>query len=89
MPAPRSLLKGSERVVATSKADPARRQLISDPDTRGLYLRIMTSGHKSYTIVARGPDGKQVWASLGDCADHTLEEARARAREACNGSRRG
>lgn len=81
MPAPRALMKGFEKVVATAKPDPSKRLTISDPDTRGLFLRIMPSGHKSYTIVARNPAGKQVWAVVGNCDDITLEDARTKARE--------
>jgi integrase len=81
MPVPRSLVKGFAKVVANTKPDPGKRLTISDPDTRGLYLRVTPNGHKSYTIVALNPAGKQVWAAVGNCDDLDLEEARTRARE--------
>lgn len=78
---PRSL-KGFEKVVADTKPVPGKRLTVSDPDTRGLYLRVMPTGHKSFTVVARDPAGKQVWASLGDCDRMTLKDARSAAGEA-------
>lgn len=68
-------------MVATAKPDPVRRLLVSDPDTRGLYLRVMPSGRKSFTLVARNPNGKQVWVAVGDCELMDLEEARTVAKE--------
>lgn len=81
MPAPKQLLKGFERVVATAKPDTNKRVMISDPDTRGLFVRITPKGSRSYTVVARDPYGKQVWAAIGEVDDLTLEDARAKARE--------
>lgn len=74
-------LKGFEKLAATIKPDPRKRLAISDPDTRGLYLRVTPKGGKSWTIVARNPDGKQVWTVIGDYEHHSLEEARRLARE--------
>jgi integrase len=81
MASPRSLLKGFEKTVADSKPDPNKRLTISDPDTRGLYLRVTPAGQKTYTIVARDPARKQVWAAVGDVDSLTLEDARTLARE--------
>jgi integrase len=89
MAAPKSLLKGFERTVATIKPDPSKRLTVSDPDTRGLYLRVTPAGHKSYVVVARDPAGKQVWATIGDCDDHTLAEARGLAGEGVRRIRKG
>ncbi|MCH2240060.1 MAG: integrase family protein [Blastomonas sp.] len=89
MAAPKSLLKGFERTVATIKPDPAKRLTVSDPDTRGLYLRVTPAGHKSYVVVARDPGGKQVWATIGDCDDHSLAEARELAGEGVRRIRKG
>lgn len=89
MAAPKSLLKGFEKIVATIKPDPDKRLAISDPDTRGLYLRVTPSGHKSFCIVARDPNGKQVWATIGDCDLVTLKEARERAGEGVRRIRQG
>lgn len=81
MATPKSLLKGFEKTVATIKPDPKKRLAISDPDTRGLYLRVTPAGMKTFTIVARDPSGKQVWREVGNADDITLTEARERARE--------
>lgn len=89
MAAPKSLLKGFERTVATIKPDPKKRLAISDPDTRGLYLRVTPAGHKSYVVVARDPAGKQIWATIGDCEDYTLTQAREQAGEGVKRIRKG
>lgn len=89
MVAPKSLLKGFERTVATIKPDPKKRLTISDPDTRGLYLRVTPAGHKSFVIVSRDPNGKQVWATIGDCDDYTLAQARELAGEGVRRIRKG
>lgn len=89
MTAPKSLLKGFERTVATIKPDPKKRLAISDPDTRGLYLRVTPSGHKSYVVVARDPSGKQVWATIGTCDDFALAQAREMAGEGVRRIRKG
>lgn len=81
MAVPRPLLKGFAKVVAETKPVPGKRLTISDPDTRGLYLRVSPTGHRSYTIVALDPRGKQKWAAVGNCDEISLEEARERARE--------
>lgn len=81
MTTPKSLLKGFEKTVATIKPDPKKRLAISDPDTRGLYLRVTPAGMKTFTIVARDPSGKQVWREVGNADEITLTEARERARE--------
>ncbi len=89
MASPTSLLKGFEKTVATIKPDPKKRLAISDPDTRGLYLRVTPRGHKSYVIVARDNHGKQVWATIGDCAEIDLRDARQRAGEGVKRIRQG
>lgn len=81
MPAPASLLKGFARAIAVAKPDPTKRIAISDPDTRGLYVRITPKGAKTYTIVAMSPAGKQVWAAIGSVDEMSLDDARERARE--------
>ena len=81
MPAPANLLKGFARTVANTKPDPTKRLAISDPDTRGLYVRITPKGAKTWTIVARDPAGKQVWREIGPVDEIDIEDARNRARE--------
>lgn len=81
MPAPANLLKGFARTVANTNPDPKKRLAISDPDTRGLYVRITPKGAKTWTIVARDPAGKQVWREIGPVDEIDIEDARTRARE--------
>lgn len=81
MPTPKSLLKGFAKTVANAEPDPRKRLTISDPDTRGLYLRITPAGAKTYTIVARNPQGKQVWREVGSADVIDLEDARTKAKE--------
>lgn len=59
-----------------------KRQTIADPECSGLYLRVTEKNAKSWAAVARNPEGKQVWATLGS-ADHlSVADARAAARKA-------
>jgi integrase len=81
MSAPKSLLKGYARTIAYAKPDQKKRIALFDPDTRGLCVRVTPTGAKSYTIVARDPAGKQVWAAVGDYDAMTLEQARTKAAE--------
>lgn len=81
MATPANLLKGFARTVHNLKPDPVKRIAISDPDTRGLYVRVTPKGVKTYTIVAVGPAGKQIWAAVGGVDEISLDEAREKARE--------
>jgi integrase len=78
MAKPASLLKGFEKAVATAKPS-AKRQVIFDPETTGLALIISPKGKRSFSVVARGPDNKQVWKQIGDAANMTVAVARAEA----------
>lgn len=60
----------------------AKRYVISDPEQRGLYVRIMPKGPNVYAAVARDPYGKQVWATVGSADMLNIEEARDKARTA-------
>lgn len=80
MPAPKPLLKGFARTVATVKPG-RKRKIIFDKDTRGLCVRVTPRGRKTYTIVARNPAGKQVWKEVGDAESLSTEEARELGRE--------
>jgi integrase len=55
------------------------RYTISDPETRGLYLRIPPTGPINFTVIIK-KNRKQTWESVGTTDDLTLEEARDRAR---------
>jgi integrase len=81
MAAPRSLLKGFEKQIETVQADPSKRLTIFDDATTGLCLRVSPKGRKTFMIVARGPDGKQVWREVAKAGDMPLADVRAKARE--------
>lgn len=81
MPKPASLLKGFEREVATARPT-GKRQVKIDEATTGLALIVSAKGKKSFSIVARGPDGKQVWKKIGDPALMSVAEARQEAAQA-------
>jgi integrase len=54
---------------------------LPDPGCVGHYVRVSPSRNKSYLAVARDPNGKQRWVTVGN-ADHlSIEDARKRARE--------
>jgi integrase len=59
----------------------AARYAFPDPQLAGHYVRVTPNGAKSFVCVARNPDGKQVWTSIGDCEVMPIEESRSRARE--------
>jgi len=59
----------------------AARHAFPDPQLASHYVRITPNGAKSYACVARNPDGKQIWTTVGDCEVMPIEEARSRARE--------
>lgn len=80
MPKPTPLLKGFEKAVETTRANPAKRQVIFDKETTGLALIVSPRGKKGFSIVARDPNGKQVWKSIGEPGKMTVAEARQKAR---------
>ena len=55
----------------------ASRYAEPDPELRGHYVRVHPSGAKSFVAVARDPNGKQVWATIG--ATDLLGDRRKRA----------
>jgi integrase len=61
-----------------------KRYNLPDPEQRGHYLRVSPDRATpiSYAAVARGPSGKQVWATLGTTETLGVEQARNLAREA-------
>lgn len=78
----------TDRQIAALKPR-AKRYALPDPELTGHYIRVMPSGAKTFTTVARNPAGKQVWTALGDCAVIKIEEAREDAREAIKRVRAG
>ncbi len=71
----------TDNMIAKEKPG-SKRITLSDPDLRGHYVRITPKGAKSFVAVARAPNGKQVWATMGGCDVLTIAEARERARTA-------
>lgn len=67
----------------------AARYAHPDPELGGHYVRVTPAGAKSFVALARDPDGKQVWATLGPTDLLTIEEARAKARSAINRIKEG
>jgi integrase len=59
----------------------ASRFAYADPELAGHYVRVQTSGAKSFCAVARDPSGKQIWTTIGAAEMLQVAEARARARE--------
>jgi integrase len=53
-----------------------------DVELPGHYVRVQPTGGKSFVAVALDPAGKQVWATVGNAAHLSIEEARAKARVA-------
>src|SRR5262249_53642580 len=60
-----------------------------DPELRGHWSRVETSGAKSCWTVARDPKQKQIVTFVGSCDAMTIEEARAKARTMLNRVRAG
>jgi len=52
-----------------------------DPQLPGHYIRVSATGRKSYVAVARDPNGKQVWITIGSAAHVAIDDARNKARE--------
>lgn len=81
MAQPKALLKGFARDVDRLKPDSKKRITKFDPEQRGLCVRVTPNGRKTFTLVVRDPNGKQVWAAIGDADLITVTEARELARE--------
>jgi integrase len=71
----------TDKMIATLPRR-AKRYIVTDPEMRGHYVRVPTKGPVVFAAVARGPIGKQVWATLGSATELTIDQARDCAREA-------
>jgi integrase len=67
----------------------AKRYVLSDPEQRGMYIRVMPSGPHVYAAVARDPYGRQVWATIGSADVLGIEQARDKARKSIGRIREG
>ena len=52
-----------------------------DPELAGHYIRVRPTGRRVFCAVARDPNGKQLWHTIGDTSTHSVEQAREEARE--------
>jgi integrase len=60
-----------------------RRYVVTDPEQRGMYVRVPSQGPCVFAAVARSPyGGKQRWATLGTADVLKIEQARDKARAA-------
>jgi integrase len=69
-----------------------KRQTIPDPEQIGHYLRIPARSSRApvaFIAVTRGPDGKQVWTTVGAADTMGVEQARDLAREAIKNVKAG
>lgn len=81
MPKPRSLQSRFEKDVADAKAT-GKKQRLFDPGAVGLLCVITAKGKKTWCVVARDPQKKLVWKTIGDPAVMSLTKARELAAEA-------
>jgi integrase len=58
----------------------AKRYAYPDPELRGHWIRVQSSGAKSYLAVTRGPTGRQQWTTIGPTDATPIERARDQAR---------
>jgi integrase len=81
----------TDKQLATLKRDDKRRT-IPDPELIGHYLRVPPKTSKApiaFTAVARGPNGKQIWTTVGTADAIGIEQARELAREAIRHTKAG
>ncbi len=78
----------TDKGVAALKPRP-QRYAFPDPQMTGHYVRVQPSGAKAFVTVARDPQGKQVWATIGATDVIDIAEARERARAAISRVRAG
>jgi len=69
----------SDRGVLALKPRPAR-YAFPDPELVGHYVRVQSSGAKSFVAVTRSPAGKQLWTTIGPTDRLPIADARERAR---------
>jgi len=68
---------------AVAKLQPrAKTYHYPDPELRGHYVRIQPSGTRTFAAIARKPDGKQEWATIGAADTLSIDEARKQAQAA-------
>lgn len=58
------------------------RYTVSDPDQRGLYIRVPPQGPSTFSVVARDQYKRQIWHTIGSADVLKIEDARDEARAA-------
>jgi integrase len=85
MPRRKSL---SDAAIAKLSSRP-KPYTVPDPGLSGHYVRVRPTGAKVFVAVARAPNGKQVWHTIGASTLYDIEEAREKAREAIKAIKSG
>jgi integrase len=67
----------------------AGRYTVPDPELRGHWIRIQSSGTKSFWAVTRDPSGKQIWTRIGPADAMSIEKSREQARDTLTRVRSG
>ncbi len=78
----------TDKGVAALKPKAAR-YAFPDPEMRGLFVRVQSSGAKAFVVVSRDPHGKQLWVTLGGADVLSIKAARDKAREVIGRIRAG
>ena len=60
-----------------------------DPEQAGLYIRVRPTGSKMFCAVARTPNGKQVWTTIGATHVFAVAQARLKTKEIVSRLRQG
>jgi Arm DNA-binding domain len=66
-----------------------KRYFHPDPELNGHYVRVMPSGAKTFCAVARDPQGKQIWTTIGGADLWKIEDSRDEARQIIKRIRNG
>jgi integrase len=66
-----------------------KRYTKADPQLPGHYVRVLPSGIKSFLVIARDPNGKQVWKTVGDAKLIDIKDARELAKREINAIKSG
>ena len=75
----------TEKGIKRIRPKPGKRLHQFDAVAPGLCVRTASSGVKTYTVVARDPNGKQVWREVARVGVISLADAREKAREGVGG----
>ena len=68
---------------------PPRTSAYPDPELAGHYIRVRPTGRRVFCVVARDPNGKQVWHTIGGTDLYNVAEARNAARDAIKAIKTG